>query len=972
MPLLDRHATRPIISVVILGIFLSLVTVALAWKTNWLDTEVSRFFRMMSLGTALSLCLLVTSLLIKCFSSHPISRWLCLLVILIGCLRFLEIFNSSDFLDRIIVWLWGISLNHPDGLMSQLTSICLILMGIALCVSADVTTREADGRHLLALALVFCVVFLVIVAIFGYLLQLKTAFTWMGMRMAPHTAVVILLMSAAIYGLNLYWGIQKLFQMKILNRFLLAVMLTLVLGLIVFVIVQQQIHYAESVNSEILLQLSSSTTMARESLETLTRTEHEIKEVILLLTMGFVLVCLILFSGIFFTLNFQLHGLRNLLLVSTGQNLPANAEIPYIRDKYEFGVIARSIESFMKLNQSQRRLQSRLERIIESMPNGIIIVNRDGRIELVNQAICKMFHYQSSELISQPLEILLPESFSVKHPQYREAYFNDPQARPMGLGRELFGITKEGNSIALEIGLAPIESDQGIQVLASVVDISERKLAEANLAASREKIDVTSKSLEIGIWEYLPAENKLVWDETMFALYGVDPANFKGVYEEWRSRLHPDDIAEQEMKFLYAIKTETEFTAKFRIINDKQEVKYIQAKARVERNSHNQSTRIIGTNFDVTREEMVLRRIQQLDNLRVAIVEQSDDAIISKTPEGIITSWNKGAEKMFGYLAYEAIGRNIKQLLIFPEKYQEHDELMARILTGEYISHHPTQLLSKNGQTKEVSINFSPIRDDKGNIISISSIKRDITESIKAAQVLLEHQKELERSNKSLETFAYVASHDLKAPLRGINQLASWLEEDIRDQNFSALSTTTDKIKIRIKRMEALLDDLLAYYRVEKMQGFYKDLDVAKSAQDLFVMNNTRPGIQLVLASDLPCFTTYITPFEQVITNLFTNAIKHHDRAEGTIWISSKSLNADWFEFCVKDDGPGIEPQFHQRIFNMFQTLKPRDEVEGSGMGLALVKKIVEQYGGQVRVESQSRGAAFYFTWPATIKREIN
>lgn len=177
MPLLHRRVSRTFISLLVMTIWISLAIVLFAWKIVWLDVEVARFFRMMSLGTALSLFLLVTSLLIKCFSSHPISRWLCLLVILIGSLRFLEIFNSSDFLDRIVVWLWGISLNHPDGLMSQLTSICLILMGIALCVSADVTTREADGRHLLALALVFCVVFLVIVAIFGYLLQLKTAFT---------------------------------------------------------------------------------------------------------------------------------------------------------------------------------------------------------------------------------------------------------------------------------------------------------------------------------------------------------------------------------------------------------------------------------------------------------------------------------------------------------------------------------------------------------------------------------------------------------------------------------------------------------------------------------------------------------------------------------------------------------------------------------------------------------------------------
>jgi len=633
----------------------------------------------------------------------------------------------------------------------------------------------------------------------------------------------------------------------------------------------------------------------------------------------------------------------------------------------QFGVIARSLQVFTKSQQSQQGLQKRLEKIIESMPNGIVIINQNGTIDLVNKQLCTTFEYDSEELLGKPLEILLPADEAIRHISVRKAYFDQPETRVMGKGRELFGVTKTGKNISLEVGLAPIESDRGTQIMASVVDITEKKFVKRNLELSREKLAVTSQALGIGIWQFDPSNNQLIWDETMLALYEVDPKDFKGTYNDWRDRVHPDDINEHEKNLMSAIDNHQDFIAKFRIVVPGERIKFIQAKATSDQSNGN-VTRIIGTNFDVTREELALLKVQQLDTLRASIVEYSEDAIISKTVEGIITSWNLAAERMFGYAEADVVGRNVKEIIIPSDRAEEHDELLRQVRNGDIIRSYQSQSLCKNGELLDVSITLSPIKDANGKIVSVSSIKRDISELIKSENALLAYQKELERSNKSLETFAYVASHDLKAPLRGISQLTGWLEEDIREHNLAAIPETSQKIRVRIKRMEALLDDLLAYYRVEKNQGFYKTLDVKQSVEDLFHMNNTRPGLHLEV-SELPIIETYAIPFEQVVTNLITNAIKHHDKLEGNIRVSYQSLDDDWHEFGVEDDGPGIDPQFHQRIFNLFQTLKPRDEVEGSGMGLALVKKIVEQYGGSVRVESESRGACFRFTWPKFLKR---
>lgn len=249
----------------------------------------------------------------------------------------------------------------------------------------------------------------------------------------------------------------------------------------------------------------------------------------------------------------------------------------------------------------------------------------------------------------------------------------------------------------------------------------------------------------------------------------------------------------------------------------------------------------------------------------------------------------------------------------------------------------------------------------------------------KNAQLIIQHQAELESSNfrlaqtnKELETFAYVASHDLKSPLRGIAQLSTWIEEDIDDKNFSEVAKHTVMLRNRIHRMEKLLDDLLIFYRAGKTDGKITTVDVTRMATELFEIQNTKPGLRLNLGSNLPIFETLGTPFEQVLRNLFSNAIKHHDLSQGFIGLECKALDNGFYEFSVTDDGPGIPAKFQERVFGMFQTLKPRDELEGSGMGLALIKKLVETYGGTIRVFSEGRGCRFTFTWPRVIQEKTN
>jgi PAS domain S-box-containing protein len=356
-------------------------------------------------------------------------------------------------------------------------------------------------------------------------------------------------------------------------------------------------------------------------------------------------------------------------------------------------------------------------------------------------------------------------------------------------------------------------------------------------------------------------------------------------------------------------------------------------------------------------------------SLSSAIIEHSDDAIISKTVDGTVISWNSGAERMFGYTASEMIGRPITRL--FPsDRLHEETNIAAQIQLGEKISNFETRRVHKDGASIDVSVTFSPVRDASGKIIAISKIARDVTASrqqrlAREARELREKNQQLERSNRDLEDFAYIASHDLKTPLSGIRSTALCLEEDLHDTLSDESRKLLSMMRSRINRMEALLDDLLAYSRVGRTDTAVSETHVADIFDRIIEVLSPPAHIQVRIEGELPVMVTASAQLEQVLRNLINNAVKFHDKQSGEIVLSAKRVG-DFMEFVVCDDGPGILPQFHERIFQLFQTLKRRGEVESTGMGLAIVKKLVEQQNCCITVQSEGDGTGtqFRFQWP--------
>ena len=227
-----------------------------------------------------------------------------------------------------------------------------------------------------------------------------------------------------------------------------------------------------------------------------------------------------------------------------------------------------------------------------------------------------------------------------------------------------------------------------------------------------------------------------------------------------------------------------------------------------------------------------------------------------------------------------------------------------------------------------------------------------------------ERTKKLEFANRNLSEFAYIVSHDLKAPLRAISQLSQWISED----NYNNLNEDGRKnvglLKGRVKRMYRLIDDILAYSRAGRGDEKREQVDMMQLAEEVIDSLLKPENIRINIENTLPVITGSRVHFQQILQNLLSNSIKFMDKPDGIISIGCKRKNSYW-SFCVRDNGPGVDSKYKEKIFQIFQTLSPDQNEESTGIGLTLVKKIVGIYGGEIDMESEvGKSCAFYFTLP--------
>ncbi len=363
---------------------------------------------------------------------------------------------------------------------------------------------------------------------------------------------------------------------------------------------------------------------------------------------------------------------------------------------------------------------------------------------------------------------------------------------------------------------------------------------------------------------------------------------------------------------------------------------------------------------------------KELHKLSV-VASKADNAIIITNSDGIAEWVNDGFVRLTGFYFDDIVGQNPHHLLTGKKSNQDTIAALNLAITNHEAFSCELLKYKKSGEPFWTQITMTPIASDADTETEAKYIyiESDITPRKLAEEKMNRYMKNLEKTISELDKFAYVVSHDLKAPVRAIGNLTGWIEEDMGDRLPADLLEHFNTIKGRVVRMEGLINGILDYTKASKTSGELQPFEVNELVRDSIDLIGPPANAVINVRDNLPNMRAERVKLQQVFLNLIQNAIKYNDKEDIQVEIRCEDQGNDW-KFFVKDNGPGIEPRYHEKIFVIFQTLNARDEVESRGVGLAIVKKIVEEEGGKIWVESEKgKGATFCFNWPKVKKASM-
>ena len=494
-----------------------------------------------------------------------------------------------------------------------------------------------------------------------------------------------------------------------------------------------------------------------------------------------------------------------------------------------------------------KRAQEKFQLAVESAPNAMVMVNQQGRIVLANRQTENLFGYSRTELMGQSVEVLVPARFRERHPEHRQSFFSEPHARPMGAGRDLYGLRKDRTEFPVEIGLNPIETEEGTWVLSAIVDISERKRAQESLRESAERLQLALEAGRMGVWEWDMASGRVTWSTGLEAIHGLAPNTFGGTFEAYIADAHPEDRPLVMQSITRSLQEKVDHDIEYRIVRPDGGTRWVQGKGRV-------------------------------------------------------------------------------------------------------------------------------IQDPRGNVLGMSGVCMDITDRKQAEQerrsLLAREQAartEAERANRLKDEFLATVSHELRTPLAAVLGWAQLLQSSSLDESTRerALRVIEHNSKIQAK----LIEDILDVSRVVSGKLLLDLHPVQVPAIIDAAIETIRPAaesegvrIETVIEPDVGAVQGDSERLQQVVWNLLSNAVKFTPRG-GRIEVHLERRDSQ-MEIRVSDTGEGIQAEFLPHVFDAFRQADGSSSRRhgGLGLGLAIVRQVVELHGGTVHAYSDGPGAGTTFT----------
>jgi PAS domain S-box-containing protein len=470
----------------------------------------------------------------------------------------------------------------------------------------------------------------------------------------------------------------------------------------------------------------------------------------------------------------------------------------------------------------------------------------------------------------------------------------------------------------------------------------------------------------LGTWARDLVNDTVYWSCELEEIFGLPPGGFEGALEAAMARVHVEDRDEVRKAVERAIEAHEDYSVEFRFRHASGEWRWLDSRGCAIYDDSGRPTNVYGVGIDITER----KRAEQARAHLAAIVESSDDAIISKTLDGIITSWNSAAQRLFGYTPEEIIGKSILTL-IPPDLHHEETEIISRLRRGRRIDHYDTTRVTRNGELVRVSLTVSPVRDSSGRIVGASKIARNISERERLLESARAARSQAERLSHVKDEFLATLSHELRTPL---NAILGW-SALLRQQLISPEERTRglETIERNARAQAQIINDLLDMSRIVSgklhldVQPIFLQ-DVIAAAIETVRPSAEARNIRLQPLLDSTIARTRGDPnrLQQVLWNLLTNAVKFTPQG-GRIQVVLERVSSH-VEITVMDSGIGIKPEFLPYVFDRFRQADASTtrRFGGLGLGLSIVRNLVEMHGGTVSVRSagENQGTTFTIVLP--------
>ena len=502
------------------------------------------------------------------------------------------------------------------------------------------------------------------------------------------------------------------------------------------------------------------------------------------------------------------------------------------------------------------------------------------------------------------------------------------------------------------------------------IDVEEVKKKSDELLERNAILNLAQDVAQVGHWYLDIDQQTVVWSKQIYEIHGVKPEEFKPSLESALEFYHPDDVEIVKASIQKTFEKHEDSIFDARIMRPNGEIRYVHSRAQAKFADHGELEGIFGIFIDQTDSVIFKKEISEKELRYMSILENNVDGVITIKADGTMETINSSIETMLGYTKDEMLGQNVK--MIMPPFYAlEHDDYLKNYLeTGvKKIIGQVREVVAqrKDGSCfpAEISISEIKLKDERifSGIIRDVSLKKAYEEDMKEKNLALE------KSNTSLERFAFITSHDLQEPLRVVSSYVDLLVLSFQKEGLEfneKQEKYSSYIKSAVQRMSSMIKDILEYSKIGQ-QGFNENVDISKiveSVKDVMLSIKGNEKLTIKLEGEFPVLTCRETEIYQVLQNLTSNAVKFQkEGVDPVVKISCKKHEDDTILFSVEDNGIGIEEENFKKIFDIFERVDKKSDIRGTGIGLTHTKKIIEDHGGKIWLEStHGKGTCFYFT----------